>query len=55
MSEILGLEQGVEEVTAEEKGDNNQQNISNHSFDLLLEPFAALEIENAEGEEGECG
>jgi hypothetical protein len=55
MLKILRFQERIEEIAAEENGNNDKQDISDHSGYLLPEPFAALEIENAEGKEGEGG
>jgi hypothetical protein len=36
MLEVLRLEKGVEEIAAEEKGDSDKQNISDHSWTFYL-------------------
>jgi hypothetical protein len=53
MLEVLRFQERIKEITAEEYGNSDEQNIPDHSGDLLLEPFAALEIKNAKGKESE--
>jgi len=55
MSEVLRFQQRVEKITAEKNGNGDEKNASDHVRNPLLEPLAALEVENPEGKNGDGG